>query len=161
MVSIPRVDVNELDWEKLGRALIEYGGVPLAIFMAIGITVNILRGYGFYNAFLDPLQNYHLYFVVNVWVVAGIHFYRQRYQSTLLLNGKTELLVAAVAAFTWVASQPLYLLAGYAFYMLAILRKDTLQGSFLPDMDDVSDNTAEDDEDDAWGHLESVKENMT
>ncbi len=162
MVSLPyldRFDVQNLDWEKIGRALLEYGGVPLALFMAIGITVSILQGYGIYNPLADPLQNYKAFFVLNVWIVAGIYLYRQRYQQSLLLSDRKEIVVAAIPAFTWVFTQPLYLLAGYGFYMIAVMRQDTLHGSFLPNLDEVDNEEPEKDE--AWGHLESVKENMS
>lgn len=164
MISLPytdRVDLQQVNWEKVGRALLEYGGVPLAIFMAIGIAINILRGYGYYHTFLDPLQNYLFYFVVNFWIVAGIYFYRQRYQEPLLLTDKKELIVAAIPAFTWVASQSLYLLIGYVAFMIAIFREDTLHSSFLPDLTDLADEEDDDSDSDAWGHLQSVKDNMT
>lgn len=164
MAAIPyldRIDLDDVDWEKNARALLEYGGIPLAIFMAIGIVVSVLRGYGYYHTFLDPLQNYLFYFVVNFWIVAGVYFFRQRYQQSLLLTDKRELLVAAIPAFTWVAAQPVYLLAGYAAFMVAIFRQDTLQSSFLPDLTDLTDEEEDEDAAEAWGHIESVKDNMT
>jgi hypothetical protein len=32
-----------VDVEQVGRAFLEYGGIPLALFMAIGILVNFLH----------------------------------------------------------------------------------------------------------------------
>jgi len=164
MVSIPgrqRITPADTNWEKLGRALLEYGGIPLAIFMAAGIIVNVARGSTYYHPFIDPFQNLPLYFVVNFWIVVGVYQYRQRYQKPLLLDDTKELIVAAIPAVTWGAIL-LYLLTGYAFFMLAIFRQDSLHTSFLPDFDDV---TPEDDEDtttgQSWGHLENVKDNMT
>lgn len=149
--------LQDLDREKVGRALLEYGGIPLALFMAIGIVVNFARGYGYYYPFIDPIQNLPLYFVVNFWVVIAVYTYRQRFQQALLFERRNELLLAAVPALTGVAII-LYLLAGYVFFMLAIFQKDSLHTSFLPDLDEV---TPDEEEDDAWGHLESVKGNMT
>lgn len=166
MVTIPylhRINLEELDWEQNGRALIEYCGIPLALFMAIGIVVSFLRGYGMYSPLFDPIENYKAYFVVNVWIVGGIYAYRQRYQPSLLLEDKKELVLAGIVAFTWVLTQPLLLLIGYGFYIIAVMRQDELHGSFLPDLTDVDPDEPEsqDKDPEAWGHLESVKDNMT
>lgn len=128
-----------VDEERIGRALLSYGGLPLAVFMTVGMVVPVLRRFGLYSAYIDPTVNFHAYFVVNVWVVAGVYGLRQRYQRDLLLDQQHELVVAAVAAFTWFLTQPLMLLGGYAYYMKAVLHKDELSpfllDGLLPDLE--------------------------
>lgn len=157
---ISRLRSHDWDWEKIGRALIEYAGVPLAVFMAVGVIVNVLQGYGRYHEFFDPLSNYHMYFVINVWLVTLIYFYRKKYQPSLTYTDRTEIGLAAVPALTWILTQPFLLIIGYAAYLVAILRHDTLHGSFLPDIEseDTDDDT---DPERGWGHLQEIKEHMT
>lgn len=128
-----------VDEERIGRALVTYGGLPLAVFMTTGLLVQIFRRFGLYSTYIDPMMNFHAYFVVNVWVVAGVYGLRQRYQQHLLLDQKHELVVAATAAFTWFLTQPLMLLGGYAYYMKAVLHKDELSpfllDGLLPDLE--------------------------
>lgn len=156
--SIDRETIREdVGWERLGRALIEYCGVPLAFFMAAGIFVNFFRGHGMYAAFLDPAQNYYLYFILNAWLVGLVYAYRQRFHAPVLFERKYEVGLAVLVAGTWLATQPLLLLIGYGAYIVAVMREDQLHGSFLPDFTDLAD---ENEDDEAWGHLESVKGNM-
>lgn len=133
-----RYDLHQLDWEKLGRAGIEYGGIPLAAYMSVGVLIPYLRNLGFYHSFIDPSLNMPFYYVVNFWLVVGVYMYRQRFQHTLLLEQKKEVGVAAAAALAWIIVQPIALLVGYAMYLVAVMKKDKLQGSFLPDVDDDS-----------------------
>lgn len=155
-----KVQWQRRDWdsEQVGRTLLEYGGIPLAFFMAAGITINFLQGYGMYHTFVDPTKNFYLYFVLNVWLVALIYFYRQRYQTQFLFADRIEIGLAGFAAFTWILSQPILLLAGYAFYMNAVLRHDRLHGSFLPDLTDIAEKA---DESEAWGYLEDMDDHVT
>ncbi len=157
---VSRLRNRDWDWEQIGRALIEYGGVPLAFFMTAGIIVNVLRGYGMYHSFFDPLSNYHLYFVLNVWIVTMVYFYRQNYQPSLVFESRYEIGLAMFAGLTWLASLPVLLLIGYGFYLVAILRHDTLHGSFLPDIEETESGTDSESKNKAWGHIQNIKDHM-
>ncbi|MDY6777552.1 MAG: hypothetical protein SVU32_02715 [Candidatus Nanohaloarchaea archaeon] len=127
-----------MDREKLGRALLEYCGIPLAVFMTAGIVANYATGFGFQTALINPLRNYLGFYVVNFWLVIGIYVYRQKYRQDLVLDARYEIGMALLIALAWVVVQPLLLLAGYGFYLWAAMRKEQMEtfihSSLLPEM---------------------------
>lgn len=143
------VDKDDWDWEISGRALIEYCGIPLAIYMAAGVSMGFLQTHGLYDPFIDPTKNFPLYYILNFWLVGGVYWYRTNFQQKLLLDGRNELLVAGVIALTWLLTQPLLLLFGYGFYIVAVMNKDRLHGSFFPDLTDVEEDMEEGVDDDS------------
>lgn len=138
-----REKLRQMEWETTGRAMLEYSGIPLALYMGVGVLFRVLQGQGMYIEFLDPGRNLYLYFIANVWLVAGVYTYRQR-RSALLLDQKYELVAAAASAFTWLVLQPVMLLFGYGIYMIAVMREDQLHpflhNALLPDLDNVEED---------------------
>ncbi len=157
---VSRLKDRDWDWEKVGRALIEYGGVPLAFFMTAGIVVTFLQGYGRYHSFFDPLNNFHLYYVLNAWMVALVYVYRQKYQPSLLFETRTEIGIAAIAGLAWLLIQPVLLIVGYTAYLVAVLRHESLHGSFLPDIENHNSEDGEPEKSRAWGHIEEIRSHM-
>lgn len=127
-----------MDREKLGRALLEYCGAPMLLFMTAGLLAGYAPMIGIEQGLVDPLSNYLGFYVLNFWLVIGVYSFRQKYRQQRVLEPKKELALAGTVALTWVATQPLFLLVGYMFFFAAALRKDKMEtfihSSLLPEM---------------------------
>lgn len=132
-----------MDAERVGRALIEYSAIPLAVFMAVGIVADFLTRGGASLGFFDPMKNLPFFYVINFWLVMGVYWYRKTYRQDIVFEMRRETALALLAGLTWIILQPLLLLAGYAFYLKAIWQKDQvaplLHSSLLPDMPSIDE----------------------
>lgn len=119
-----------MDAEKVGRALIEYCGFPLAVFMTFGLVGTVLPQYGVPAGFLNPLAHVGPFYVVNFWLVMGVYVYRQKYRPDIVFDTRKELFLAFFIGLTWAFSQPLLLLVGYGLFMKAVWHNDRVAPFF-------------------------------